>query len=119
MDDLEHIAELQDLMKREVAHEGDSVIYVRLAMRAMEVNKLCKKLLRFADPDTEAVDTLMIEETVIVISMFDSKKITDEQRVRLFDLLTEDMTAYAGVHEKANRKIADIHAKEKVSLRSS
>jgi hypothetical protein len=91
MEHLEHIAELQDLMQREVAHEGDSVLYVRLAMRAIEVRTLARRLMKNPQAgDEDTVDELMREETHIYASMADARKITQEQKSRLFLLLTQD-----------------------------
>lgn len=94
MDNLEHIDELQEMIGQEVAHEGDSALYVRLAMRALEIRALCRRLL--AKPqagDEETINMLIIDEMTVYQSMVDVRKITRDQKDRLFLLMTQDTKA--------------------------
>ncbi len=98
----EDILEMEEMAGEELAHEGDNAIFVRLAMRAIEVRGIVRKLSTI-DPDTCA--DLVREEVQIQRSMVSAHKISREQRDRLFLLLVHHAEAvetpiqYPRMHE--------------------
>lgn len=67
------------------AHEGDSALYVRLAIGAMDVNELC---LSFRD-DINRIGLSMARAMLDIQTYYESYRITAEQRDRLMYLLKD------------------------------
>lgn len=67
------------------AHEGDSALYVRLAMSAMDINEVC----RSTRHDLDRIG-LMVSTAMLDIAMHaEAHRITEEQRDRLLALLKD------------------------------
>lgn len=72
-------------------HEGDSTLFMRLAMRCSKINQTCRALLEGERPDEEAVEGLIEEEQEIHADMLRDRKITREQVTELGALMEEGL----------------------------
>lgn len=69
------------------AHEGDSALYVQMAMRAMDVNELCQSFKSNINRLGLALSRAMLD----IQEAHQRQSITDEQRDRLKELLNEGL----------------------------
>lgn len=81
--DVDHPAIVQAIS----SHEGDSVLYVRLAMCAMDINERCLAVRR----DVDRVGMIMASAMLDIEQHLEAQRITRSQRDRLLYLLKENM----------------------------
>lgn len=67
------------------AHEGDSALYCRLAMAAMDINELCQSTRH----DVDRIGLIMATAMLDIEAHREAHRITAEQRERLLSMLKE------------------------------
>lgn len=74
-------------MEAEVAHEGDSALYARLATCAMDINEVCTR----TKSDLDRIGLIMGTAMLDIEMHREARRITGEQRDRLMDILKEGL----------------------------